>query len=122
QLAFDIGRGMDLPVLVYSAALGDLARVDDLMAQSKAAEHERVTGFCDRFRLATRINMQRMFGKMRSPEAQRWRAWSRGSEGKIIDAVADPGDSMPLFVDVAQQLYAAARHPRAFIRQFALAQ
>ena len=122
QLAFDIARGMDLPVLVYAAALGDQVWVDNLMARSKTEEYERVAGFCDRFRLSTRINMQRMLGRMRGQEAQQWRAWSRGSKGKIIDAVADPDDSMPMFVDIAQQFLDVARHPRAFVRQFGLAQ
>src|SRR5262249_49592354 len=122
QLAFDIARGMDLPTLAYAAALGDQAQIDRLMAHGRAEECERVAGFCYHFGLTTRVNMQRMFGRVRPQDARQWRAWSKGSNGKIIDAVVDPNDSMPSFVDAAQQLFHAIRHPRAFIRQYGFAE
>ena len=84
QLAFDMGRGIDLPLLVYAAALEDHARVHDLMAQSKAEDRERAAGFCDRFRLATRINMQRMFGKMPAKKSNGGAPGQRAQKAKSL--------------------------------------
>ena len=38
----------------------------------------------------------------------------------MIDAVKDPHDALPAFVDVAQYLLHALRHPRAFVWQYGL--
>ena len=38
----------------------------------------------------------------------------------MIDAVKDPHDALPAFVDVARCLLHSLRHPRAFVRQYGL--
>ena len=38
----------------------------------------------------------------------------------MIDAVQDPHDVLPAFVDVANYLLNSLRHPRAFVRQYGL--
>jgi hypothetical protein len=66
------------------------------------------------------IKMQRVFRTIPRKDAVRWLDWSKGSQGTIIDAIKDPHDELPAFVDVAQYLLHSLRHPRAFIRQHGL--
>jgi D-aspartate ligase len=120
QIAFDIARGMELPALAYAAATKNQAEVARLMAHGNSGRDDDVAGFCKHFVLATTVKMQRILRRMSRKDAARWLDWSRGSHGKMIDAVKDPDDALPAFVDVAQYLLHALRHPRAFVRQYGL--
>ena len=120
QMAFDMARGMELPALAYAAATRNQAEVTRLMAQGNSGEHDDVAGFCNRFGLVTMVNMQRTLGTMSRKDAARWLGWSRGLHGTIIDAIRDPHDALPAFVDIAHYLLHALRHPRAFVRQYGL--
>jgi len=120
QIAFDIARGMELPALAYAAATRNQAEVTRLMAHGNSGKHDDVAGFCNHFALATMVKTQRFLRTMSRKDAARWLDWSRGSHGTMIDAVKDPDDALPAFVDVAQYLLHALRHPRAFVRQYGL--
>jgi D-aspartate ligase len=120
QIAFDIASGMELPALAYSAATRNQAEVTRLMAHGNSGKNDNVAGFCNQFVLATMVKMQRILRTMSRKDATRWLDWSRGARGTMIDAVRDPDDALPAFVDVAQFLLHALRHPRAFVRQYGL--
>jgi predicted ATP-grasp superfamily ATP-dependent carboligase len=120
QMAFDIARGMELPALAYAAATKNQAEVTRLMSQGNLGKHDNVAGFCNHFVLATMIKMQRILRTMSRKDAARWLNWVRGSHGTMIDAVEDPDDALPAFVDVAQYLLHALRHPRAYVRHYGL--
>jgi predicted ATP-grasp superfamily ATP-dependent carboligase len=118
QMAFDLARGMELPALAFAAATKNQAEVTRLMAYGNSGQHDKVAGFCHHLPLATLIKMQRILRTMSRKDAARWLDWSRGSNGTIVDAVRDPDDALPAFVDVTQYLLHSLRHPRAFIRQY----
>ena len=120
QMAFDMARGMELPALAYAAATRNQAEVTRLMEQGNSGKHDDVAGFCNRFGLATMVKTQRILRTMSRKDAVRWLDWSRGLHGTMIDAVRDPHDALPAFVDVAHYLLHALRHPRAFVRQYGL--
>jgi D-aspartate ligase len=120
QLAFDIARGMELPALAYAAATRNQAEVTRLMEYGNSGKHDDVAGFSKHFVLATMVKTQRILGTMSRKDAARWLEWSRGSHGTMIDAVKDPHDALPAFVDFAGFLLHSLRHPRAFIRQYGL--
>jgi D-aspartate ligase len=120
QIAFDIARGMELPALAYAAATRNQAEVTRLMAHGNSGKHDDVAGFCNHFGLAAMVKTQRILRTMSRKDAARWLDWSRGSHGTMIDAVKDPHDLLPVFVDVAQYLLHALRHPRAFVGQHSL--
>jgi D-aspartate ligase len=119
QIAFDIARGMELPALAYAAATGNQAEVTRLMAYGNSTRHDDVAGFCNHFGITTMVRMQRLLRTMSRKEAARWLDWSRGSHGTMIDAIKDPNDPLPAFVDAAQYILRALRHPRDFVRQYA---
>jgi predicted ATP-grasp superfamily ATP-dependent carboligase len=120
QIAFDIARGMELAALAYAAATRNQAEVSQLMAHGNSGKHDDVAGFCNHFVFATTVKMQRILRTMSRKDAERWLNWSRGSHGIMIDAVKDPDDALPAFVDVVQYLLHSLRHPRAFVRQYGL--
>jgi D-aspartate ligase len=119
QIAFDIARGMELPALAYAAATRNQAEVTRLMAHGNSTKHDDVAGFCNHFGITTMVKMQRLLRTMSRKEAARWLDWSRGSHGTMIDVIKDPNDALPAFVDAAQYLLRALRHPRDFVRQYA---
>jgi predicted ATP-grasp superfamily ATP-dependent carboligase len=121
QIAFDIARGMELPALAFAAATRNQAEVTRLMAYGNSRKTDNIAGFCNQFVLTTMVKMQRILRTMSRKEAARWLNWSRGSHGTVIDAVKDPQDTLPAFVDAAQFLLHSLRHPRAFVRQYGLA-
>ncbi|WP_156898898.1 hypothetical protein [Bradyrhizobium erythrophlei] len=120
QIAFDVARGLESPALAYAAATGNQADVTRLMASGNSREQEDVAGFCNRFILTTMVNMQRIFRTMSSNDAACWLHWANGSDGQMVDAIKDPNDALPAFVDVGQNLIHFLRHPRAFFKQYAL--
>ena len=119
QIAFDIARGMELPALAYAAATRNQAEVANLMARGASVKHDDVAGFCNRFGLVMMVKMQRILRTLSRKDAARWLNWSHGEHGTIIDAVKDPHDWLPTFVDVGQYLLHALRHPRDFVRRYA---
>ena len=58
---------------------------------------------------------------MSREEVARWRDWQTAPGRRLIDAVHDAGDRLPVAIDVAQQIYQCMRHPRAFLAQSGLA-
>jgi D-aspartate ligase len=120
QIAFDIARGMELPALAYAAATRNQAEVTRLMAHGNSEKRDDVAGLCNHFAFVTMVKTQRILRTMSREDAARWLSWSRGSHGTMIDAVKDPYDRLPAFLDVAQYLLHALRHPRAFVRQYGL--
>jgi D-aspartate ligase len=120
QMAFDIARGMELPALAYAAATRNQAEVTRLMAHGNSGKHDDVAGFCNHFVFAMMVKMQRILRTMSRKDAALWLNWSRGSHGIMIDAVKDPDDAVPAFVDVVRYLLDSLRHPRAFVRQYGL--
>ena len=117
QIAFDMARGMELPALAYAAATENRAEITRLMADGNSEKHADVAGFCNHFSLAMIVKTQRFLRTMSPKDAARLLNWSRGSQGRMIDAVKDPRDVLPAIVDTAQYLLYVLRHPRAFVRQ-----
>jgi predicted ATP-grasp superfamily ATP-dependent carboligase len=118
QLALDVARGLDLPLLAYTATLGDDAEVARLVAALPAPGVPYA--FCNRVGLYVLVGAQRLFGTMSPSDAARWREWSKPNGKVVVDSVFAPDDQGPLLADTMRQLYDCVRHPRAFVRMIAL--
>jgi D-aspartate ligase len=119
QMAFEVGRGLPLPLLAYEAALGRDGALT--AAEQRSAEPAgRVYTHRGIFELLTRG--QRLTGRMSAAETARWRGWLRAHDGRTTDAVLDGGDRLPALVDYAHTAYRYLRHPRAFVRSMLLDQ
>jgi biotin carboxylase len=88
QMAFDVARGMDVPLLIYATATGD----DRLLGKAAAAAartRETPLVYCDRPRLEF---------VLRGPGAARrewWRAWLSDHRGRVVSPAADWRDPGP---------------------------
>ena len=120
QLAFDIARGMDLPQLVYAAAIGELNEVTRLTSAFQTQREKGGLAFCNSFGLSFTLTAHNALKTLSRGEAEHWKAWRRGYEGRLVDAVRDDADPFPAFVDMTRQLLQSVRHPRAFAREMGL--
>jgi D-aspartate ligase len=118
QLAFDIARGLPLPLLAYLAAMGEQGEVGRLLSSVHDAETPRA--FCNSLGVRLLVGAQRLAGTMPASEVARWSLWMRSRRGALVDAVRDSDDPMPFWAETGGQLYDCARHPRAFVRMIAL--
>ncbi len=115
QLAYDIGRGMDLPRLAYEAATGGASDVEQVFAESSESDESNSVAYCYRLELKLTGRFWRILGKMGKEEWRQWQQWPDGKFKAVVDAVADPADPIPGVVDVVQYVTRAMRHPRSFI-------
>jgi D-aspartate ligase len=120
QMAFDIARGLPLPLLAYHYALGDQERVSRL-----CEEHARAPGSSGRvyahrtgFRLL--VGLQGLSGAFSKDEATAWNEWYRAHRERCVDPVYDADDPWPSRLDVGQVAKNSLRHPRAFLRSVVL--
>jgi predicted ATP-grasp superfamily ATP-dependent carboligase len=119
QVALDVARGLALPQLAYSAALGDETEVARLVATAPSGEGSP-HAFCNRIGLEMLVGAQRLSGKMSTEEAARWHDWTLDPTRTLVDSVAEKGDPGPLVAEIVRQLYGCVRHPRSFVRMIAL--
>ncbi len=117
QLAFDVARGLQLPMIVYAAARGETDEVRRLVEASQQQPDDDGLVFCNGFGLRIMLAAQRLMGQMTPAQALLWRRWRADHDGAMIDPAVAPDDTLPGFVDMAAQLHAMARHPRAFLRK-----
>jgi len=120
QMAFDIARGVKLPLLAYAEAVGDRALLDETLAEAERAGDALAWRYCHRVALGELVGPQRLTGAMSGDEARRWQAWVRAADGKLVDPVLDRDDWRPAAMDLAERIAHAARHPRSWVRAIAL--
>ncbi|MDP9034378.1 MAG: carbamoyl-phosphate synthase [Myxococcota bacterium] len=116
QLALDVARGLPLPQLVYSAALGQDREVDRLMAGVPPPDAIATYAFCNQISLNVLLGAQRIFGAMSPEEVTRWRRWCVSKGNRLVDAVSAPDDPLPYLAEVTKQVLELVRDPRIFWR------
>jgi len=119
QLAFDIGRELPLPHLVWLAAQRREAELQEEVARAQAWQGGDGLVYCNRFTFSLMLTMQSISGRMTSAEVTRWREWLRRSRNreKAVDAMYSANDVAPGVVSAFRELSRALRHPRDFYRQ-----
>jgi predicted ATP-grasp superfamily ATP-dependent carboligase len=120
QMAFDVDRGMPLPLLAYADALGDREGFDALAAAAHAGEAAGGHVYSHRLLFELMLRAQRASGHLTADEERHWRGWWVQHRAAATDAVGDAGDVGPLAVDVLGHLSWFARHPRSFVRSMVL--
>jgi D-aspartate ligase len=118
QLAYDIGRGMDLPRLAYEAATGGTSDFARVFAESSESEPDSVA-YCYRLELKVTSRIHRILGTIGEKDRRDWQQWPNGKFRTVVDAVADPADPMPGVFDVLHYLTRVMRYPRSFINGLA---
>jgi D-aspartate ligase len=122
QLAFDVARGLPLPEMVYAAATGATSELGRLVSLAHSSRGGSDVVFCNTFGMRLMLLAQSISGRVSAQDRDRWRRWREDHRCTTVCAASAPDDSLPAFVDAAAQLYACARHPRAFVRGIVLDQ
>lgn len=120
QMAFDVARGLPLPLFVYEAALGRRERLRALVERAREAPAGPGV-FCNRIDLGLLLRLQRLAGNMDAADEARWRLWVASHDGAITDAIIDSSDRGPELAYVAEEAWRFLRHPRSFLRDLASA-
>jgi D-aspartate ligase len=121
QMGFEVARGLPVPLLVWYAARGEGSQIAQRMARTPVAPAGRDI-YCHKTMLDLMLVLQRLSGRMSGDEVERWRGWHRRARraNAATDAVRDPADRKPAFVDAARWIVDFARHPRSFVNSFVL--
>ncbi len=117
QMAFDVARGLPLPLFAYQAAIGDGRRLRQQIGAARARHHRPIRAYCRSFELKLFLTLRRLCGTLSREAARRWWAWLEEHRRSMVDAVFDAEDRLPGSVEAVHQLAGYARHPRAFFRQ-----
>jgi predicted ATP-grasp superfamily ATP-dependent carboligase len=121
QMAFDIARGLPLPLLVYYKALGQqqlLQRTIDEALRGSPGPPDRA--YVDLFSLRILLFGQGLSGALSREEKQRWTDWYKRHRGRLTYAVLDRDDRVPAFLAGLQLAVRYSRHPRNFYRSMVL--
>lgn len=114
QIAFDISRGADLPLMAYLHAIGDLRGLRAVVETAqKKLHHEKTRAWCDRISLELFLNLRRLTGKINGAQARTWTQWIRANERHLTDAMIDRDDWLPAIIGAISAIWAHAKHPRA---------
>jgi D-aspartate ligase len=119
QMAFEIARGLPLPMLAYLGAFGDVRRLQDTVRQARAADGDGALVWCDRTVLALLLVAEVLAGRATLAGARKISMWYSEHRENLIDPIFDRDDRLPGALAVALEMRGAFRHPRGFIRSIA---
>jgi len=118
EMAFEVARGLPLPLLSYLDAVGDRPALAEAMAAARQALSPgsgRVYSHWIQLRIY--LFLLRAVGRMTGEECRRWDRWMAGRKARTFDAVHDREDPWPAVVDTVTALFHSVRHPRSTWRQ-----
>jgi D-aspartate ligase len=121
QMAFDIARGLPLPLLAYYEALGDERLLRDQIADTMRLT-DRASGrvYVDLFSLRILLAGQTLSGKLSRDERDKWIQWHEQHRDRCTYAVIDADDRVPTWLNGLQLLVRHGRHPRNFVKTMIL--
>jgi hypothetical protein len=90
------------------------------IAERAAAFDSRGYRYAFRFGHRFIFRLRRMAGTSTAEEAARWSRWMDGGVEPLVDPCHDPEDRAPGRVQALAELWGAARHPRAYLRDSVL--
>jgi D-aspartate ligase len=122
QMAFDIARGLPLPLLAYYDALGDVRSFERMCATTDPPALPRGRVFVDLISMRILLSAQRLSGVLSSTERKQWAEWYNRNRDNCTYAIIDSTDRLPVWLAVAQTVLRHSRHPRNFLRSIVLNQ
>ena len=116
QMAFDVARGLPLPLLAWHAARGDRRALAEGIAGARRAPDDGAAIYCHRFVFELALAAQRLSGSMTRAERDRWREWYHRHRSRAVDASADARDWLPGLVHAAAEVAPGLRALGGVIR------
>lgn len=118
QMQFEIGRGMNLPLMMLADARKQAGELGSLVAHAHesyvhdSADHQR---YCNSWQMKLLLAAQRISGSLTRHERGRWHQWM--AQGQVFDSLADPDDPEPLRADQRRYWGNLVRHPRSALKE-----
>jgi predicted ATP-grasp superfamily ATP-dependent carboligase len=116
QMAFDIARGLPIPLMAYYAALGDARTLIQLADTARSQDGNAPAVYCNRIEFEIMLRAQRLSGGLNAEQVKGWRNWYHEHRGRIVNPILDGEDWMPFATEITRQLLEYMRHPRASIK------
>ncbi len=116
QMAFDIGRGLPVPLLLYYAALRDWPTVNALAERARQPGEDTKAVLCHLIDFEMMLRGQRLSGGMSAEEVKAWRNWYKKHRAEMVHPIRDQDDWRPFAAAIVQQVLHHLRHPRAALR------
>jgi D-aspartate ligase len=117
QMAFDVARGLQIPLMAYYSALGDRQKVLELSAAAQRTAHSSgVDVHCNRLEFEIMVWAQRAARGLSSKEVAAWRTWYGRHRLRMVDPVLDSDDRRPFLAELTRQVLNMMLHPRSFLR------
>jgi predicted ATP-grasp superfamily ATP-dependent carboligase len=117
QMAFDIARGLPVPLMVYYAALGEWRTLKELAeAAQRQTNDETAAVHCNLLEFEIMLRAQRLSGGFSAEQVKFWRDWYKGHRGRIVHPIFDRDDWKPFASEITRQFLEYVRHPRASIK------
>jgi predicted ATP-grasp superfamily ATP-dependent carboligase len=120
QMAFDIARGLQLPLLAYFDALGSVSAFNELCEMQAFPAQVNGQVYVDLISLRILLGAQRLSGALSPADVKKWNDWYRSHRDQCTYAVRDDSDKLPFWLAAAQLLLRYGRHPRNFLRSIVL--
>jgi predicted ATP-grasp superfamily ATP-dependent carboligase len=124
EMAFDVARGMSLPLIAYFDVLGDSEAVRVLIDQA-AQQTDAPQAHTHRLGFEMFLRTQRFSGALKGRQQRTWREWREWHAAhaahaeQLSDAVFDSEDWMPSVIDTAKSIYRQLRFPAELFEQMA---
>jgi D-aspartate ligase len=117
QMAFDIARGLPVPLMAYYAALGDRRTLKQLAEAAERQTNEKtIAVHCNRIDFEIMLLAQRLSGGLSAADVKFWRDWYAEHRGRIVHPILDKDDWKPFATEITRQFLEHVRHPRAFLK------
>jgi predicted ATP-grasp superfamily ATP-dependent carboligase len=120
QMAFDIARGLPLPLLAYIDALGRPADLESLIEPHKTQPPSTGRVYVDLFSLRLILFAQRLSGALTGAERRKWTDWYAKNRHHCTYAAIDSTDKLPAILAAVQLVVRHGRHPRNFLTSMVL--
>ncbi len=119
QMAFEEARGLPLSLLTYLGAHGKVAEMNEILSRKDLDQgREHLNIYSHHFLLVLLLTTQWLGGRMTFQERRHWLLWKDKQKKNYTDAVADPEDFWPFFIDLIMHIKNFIRHPRDFLRKY----
>jgi D-aspartate ligase len=116
QMAFDVARGLPLPLLAWHAARGDRAALADRVAEAARTPDDDPLIYCPRFVFGLSLATQRLVGSVTRAEQDRWERWYAQHRSRAVDASASAHDWLPGLVHATAEIWPQVLALGRFVR------
>ncbi len=121
QMAFEVARGLNSPLLAYYQGIGDYDKFQEICQSTRnSLKSHEAKSFAHSWIFKLLLTTQKLGGSISKEENTKWHSWLSAAKDNREDCIFDANDRLPYYIDVLATLWKFIRHPRDFLRKFFL--